>query len=156
MSIFKSPTPSTPKVYKPEVRFDPLFGQPLGGLDYLEEERLLLHENNFLKLTILAAELKIPAGESKWYYLALKLAGMIYKQPARRGAKKKRTEENDELLIATVKQLIKQKPSFSVLQICKSLVRDPQWRKKISPESKDPAEALRKRYFDAKKKKSVK
>jgi hypothetical protein len=156
MNVFNSPTPFTPKTSKPKLSFDPLLGHPRGALEYLDEERILLHENNFLKLSILASELKIPPGESKWYYLALKLAGMIYKQPARRGAKKKRTKENDELLIATVKQLIKQKPSFSVLQICKSLVRDPQWREKISPESKDPAEALRKRYYDAKKKKSVK
>jgi len=156
MSIFNSPTTSIPKTSKPKISFDPLLEPPRGALEYLDEERLLLHENNFLKLTILAAELKIPAGESKWYYLALKLAGILYKQPARRGAKKKRTEENDELLVATVKQLIKQKPSFSVLRICKDLVKDPQWREKISLESKDPAEALRRRYYDAKDKKSVK
>lgn len=106
------------------------------------------------KLLLLCEHYDIQARSSMFYELALALAREIYPEPRKRGRKSKWTELNQGALVVEVERLANpDDPAHGVERACEQLSRREPWKsflesKESELTSPDPAEALRKVYYD--------
>jgi hypothetical protein len=105
----------------------------------------------FLLLRVLARERQIPPGPEMWMNLALSLARELYPEQKRPGPDEKWTVERRQVLIVEVENLRKAfAPSETgVKWACKELSKRQPWTVLLGPESREPAESLRRTYYDS-------
>ncbi len=106
------------------------------------------------KMFLLCEHYGIKDGPHMFYSLALVLAREIYPEPKKRGRKTKWTPLNKGALVVEVERLVKPNdPAYGVEWACRQLAKREPWlsfveEKEGDNRSPDPAEALRKIYFE--------
>jgi hypothetical protein len=136
-----------------EYKFPKPSAEILGGLPSAMDLKIAEAEatQDFLKLKLLAHEFGIPDDKNMWKNLALDLARILYPEKKIAGRKRKWNELQREILITEVNRLVQSKKSSRGVHFaCKELIKKEHWKKFLSG-NKDPAEALRKIYFESSK-----
>lgn len=106
------------------------------------------------KLVMLCQKYGIGEGPAMFYQLALALARQLYPEPKKRGRKSKWTALNKGALVVEVERVAQpEDPAHGVEWACQQLSKRQPWAlfletKEGGASSPDPAEALRKIYFD--------
>ena len=105
----------------------------------------------FLLLRVLARKRQIPPGPEMWMNLALSLARELYPEQKRPGPDEKWTVERRQVLIIEVENLRKASPpsETGVKWACKELSKRQRWAVLLGPDSREPAESLRRTYYDS-------
>ena len=111
-------------------------------------------EQDSAKLQQLCRYYGIQSSPSMYYELALALAREIYPEPKKVGRKSKWTTLNQAALVVEVERLMRPNdPAYGAEWACKQLAKREPWasfieEKESRTSSPDPAEALRKKYFN--------
>lgn len=106
------------------------------------------------KLMFLCQGYGIQHGPSMFYELALRLARELFPEPKKRGRKSKWTTLNKGALVVEIERLHKPgDPSHGIEWACSQIAKREPWKsfleiKESAITSPDPAEALRKVYYD--------
>lgn len=108
------------------------------------------------KLLLLCEHHGIKPSPSMYYELALALARELYPEPKKRGRRSKWTDLNRGTLVVEVERIAKpDDPSYGVAWACQQLAKREPWLSFLETaesgcSSPDPAEALRRVYYDSK------
>lgn len=111
-------------------------------------------EEDHSKLLLLCRRYGIQASPVMFYELALALARELYPEPKKRGRKSKWTMLNKGALVVEIERLAKpDDPAHGVEWACKQVAKREPWKsflevKESTGTNPDPAESLRKVYYD--------
>jgi hypothetical protein len=120
----------------------------------LSERAKEYSEEDSAKLQLLCLHYGIQSSPSMFYELALELAREIYPEAKKSGRKSKWTELIQAALVVEVERLKRPNdPAHGAEWACEQLAKRKPWKsfiekKESSKSSPDPAEALRKKYYD--------
>jgi hypothetical protein len=119
-----------------------------------EKETLQWAIDDYEKLVLLCQRYGIKASPNMFFELSLALARELYPEPKKRGRKSKWNYFSKAVLVVEVERLIKPNdPAHGVEWACKQLAKREPWKSFLEAKESgtlgpNPAEALRKIYFD--------
>jgi hypothetical protein len=128
----------------------------LEGEEKLHEKCKQLTQDDMLNMLALCDKYHIKQSHNMWYELALSMAREFYPEPQKKGRKPKWDNFKAAILVVEIERLSDLKnPSKGVQWASKQLAKKEPWKSFIEIKdsnltSPDPAETIRKIYFDFK------
>ncbi|NOU20751.1 MAG: hypothetical protein HOO93_03010 [Methyloglobulus sp.] len=144
------------KFTRAEKRDKELLISALKGKEHLQEKSKQLVQDDMLNMLALCDKYHIKQSHNMWYELALSIARECYPEPQKKGRKSKWNGFKTAVLVVELERLIDLKnPSKGVQWASKQLAKKEPWKsfiefKDSNLTSPDPAETIRKIYFDFK------